>query len=219
MDWTRSDSFCAAPWVHAHVDAVGQRRLCCIANAAPRDLSRVPHGEFHNSGYLTAIRRQMMSGVLPDDCINCAVPAKHEVYRLSFNRRFQHHLAAIRDGTLEDGRTSTSIVSLDYRAHACNLTCRTCGPWSSSAWLNRGLRDERRLGTGDDVQAITALVSTSPYAREFLDIVTNSPIEDIYFAGGEPLMSAEHHRVLDYLIESGRCRTIHLGYNTNLSLS
>lgn len=219
MDWTQSDAFCAAPWVHSHVDAVGLRRLCCIAESAPRDLSSVSHAEFHDSEYMKAIRRQMMSGVLPADCRNCAVPTKHEVYRLTFNRRFQHHLDDIRETTREDGSTSSPIVSLDYRAHACNLKCRTCGPWSSSAWLNYGIRHEQQRRTGDDFTEIKTLISLSPYKREFLDIVRNNPIEDIYFAGGEPLTSPEHHRVLDYLIESRRSSTIHLGYNTNLSLN
>src|SRR5262249_8707983 len=124
----------------------------------------------------------------------------------------------IRNRTKDDGSTSSPIVSLDYRAHACNLKCRTCGPWCSSAWLNfakkrGGLIDRAAL------QDIERSISLSPYKREFLDVVTNNPIEDIYFAGGEPLASPEHHRVLDYLIESHRCNQIRLSYNTNLSFN
>ena len=221
MDWTRLDSFCAAPWLHSHVDTVGTRRLCCIAGSAPEGLSSATHAEFANSGYMKAIRRQMMSGVLPDECASCAVPVKKEVYRHYFNSRFGHHLDAIRGTTEDDGSTSAPIVSLDYRAHTCNLKCRTCGPWSSSAWLNHRKGDPRGLPTifpGTDLHVLEQSIGRSPYKREFLEIVSEHPIEEMYFAGGEPLASPEHHRVLDHLIESGRCREIHLAYNTNLSL-
>jgi len=170
---------------------------------------------------MKAIRRQMMGGVLPRTCEGCAVPTKTEVYRLSFNRRFKHHLDDIRKSTHADGSTSSRIVSVDYRAHTCNLKCRTCGPWSSSAWLGYRNEDERKLRTivfGADLSDLEKSLRMSPYKREFLDVVRNHPIEEMYFAGGEPLMSAEHYRVLDYLIESGRCRAIQLNYNTNLSL-
>lgn len=221
MDWTQLDSFCAAPWIHSHVEAMGTRRLCCIARSAPDELSSVSHAEFANSEYMKGIRRQMMSGVLPDDCTSCAVPAKKEVYRLYFNSRFSHHLDAIRGATRDDGSTSAPVVSLDYRGHTCNLKCRTCGPWSSSSWLKVRNENELRLRTlayGSDLRVLEDSISRSPYQREFLEVVKNHPIEELYFAGGEPLASPEHHRVLDHLIETGRCREIHLAYNTNLSL-
>lgn len=222
MDWTQLDSFCAAPWIHSHVEAMGTRRLCCIARNAPEELSSVSHAEFVNSEYMKGIRRQMMSGVLPEECTSCAVPAKKEVYRLYFNSRFRHHLDTIRGSTRDDGSTSSPTVSLDYRAHTCNLKCRTCGPWSSSAWLKVRNDDEHRLRTiayGRDLRVLEQSISRSPYQREFLEVVKDHPIEELYFAGGEPLASPEHHRVLDHLIETGRCREIHLAYNTNLSLS
>src|SRR5215831_3400351 len=115
MDWTQFDSFCAAPWVHSHVDALGTRRLCCQAKPAPQDSASLSSSEFTNSEYMKTIRMQMMSGVLPHDCINCAIPAKQEVSRLSFNRRFQHHFDDIYNSTKDDGSTSSPIVSVDYR--------------------------------------------------------------------------------------------------------
>lgn len=221
MGWTELDSFCAAPWIHAHVDAVGTRGLCCQAGSAPQALSGVSHAEFANSEYMKGIRRQMMSGVLPAECASCAAPTKKEVYRLYFNSRFSHHLDQIAGATGEDGSTSVPVVSVDYRGHTCNLKCRTCGPWSSSAWLADRSDDGRRLRVvypGTDLHVLEGMVAGSPYKREFLRLVQDHPVEEMYFAGGEPLASPEHHRVLDHLIESGRCRHIHLAYNTNLSL-
>jgi hypothetical protein len=31
---TAPDSFCLMPWIHAHVTAQGQRKLCCIDETA-----------------------------------------------------------------------------------------------------------------------------------------------------------------------------------------
>jgi MoaA/NifB/PqqE/SkfB family radical SAM enzyme len=42
-------------------------------------------------------------------------------------------------------------------------------------------------------------------------------LEEVYFAGGEPLMMEEHYRLLDLLLERGRA-DVALSYNTNLSV-
>jgi len=49
------------------------------------------------------------------------------------------------------------------------------------------------------------------YVDKFIDVV-----EEVYFAGGEPLMMPEHYKVLDKLIEHKRF-DVFLRYNTNLS--
>jgi hypothetical protein len=43
-------------------------------------------------------------------------------------------------------------------------------------------------------------------------------LEEIYFAGGEPLIMEEHYRLLDFLIERG-CFNVALSYSTNLSVT
>lgn len=50
-----------------------------------------------------------------------------------------------------------------------------------------------------------------PYVDQFIDVV-----EEVYFAGGEPLIMPEHYQVLDKLIEKERF-DVFLRYNTNLS--
>lgn len=68
---TIPQSFCVAPWIHAHVGANGRRRLCCISNEVPHEFAKIKYDDFKNSSYLKNIRQKMMSGVLPDECHNC----------------------------------------------------------------------------------------------------------------------------------------------------
>ena len=42
-------------------------------------------------------------------------------------------------------------------------------------------------------------------------------VEEIYFAGGEPLLMEEHYRILNRLVDDGRTEEVTLKYNTNFS--
>jgi len=42
-------------------------------------------------------------------------------------------------------------------------------------------------------------------------------VEEVYFAGGEPLITEEHYKILDYWIETNK-KDVRIGYTTNFSL-
>lgn len=220
--WTKSGGFCPAPWLHAHIDAAGGRRLCCMAYPPPAEYSQMPLEKFWNSDYMKKVRRQMMSNELPEECLNCKKPNKSDTYQNGLRLTFQKHSSRIAQSTSSDGETTHPIVFIDYRSNKCNLMCKFCGPESSSRWIDSSkknsdiLKLSRYENQFDDIEKNN---SRSPYSKEFIELVNNHPIEKIYFAGGEPLLASQHFSVLDQLIKTNQSKNIFLSYNTNLTHS
>jgi organic radical activating enzyme len=99
-------------------------------------------------------------------------------------------------------------------SNLCNLSCRSCGHIFSSSWY----QDQAKLAGGtwkDHNQALNYAGRTETDMWEQL-IPHLDYVEQIYFAGGEPLMMAEHYNILDELERRGRF-DVRLIYNTNFT--
>jgi sulfatase maturation enzyme AslB (radical SAM superfamily) len=85
-----------------------------------------------------------------------------------------------------------------------------CGHGCSSSWWDDYSPEEKKTKIKflDGSYYGTDLMK---YVDQFIDNV-----EEIYFAGGEPLLMAEHYQILDKLIAKGRY-DVFLRYNTNMS--
>jgi sulfatase maturation enzyme AslB (radical SAM superfamily) len=99
-------------------------------------------------------------------------------------------------------------------SNLCNLKCRSCGHIFSSSWY----QDQAKLAGGDwakhnRVLNIAGRSETDMWEQllPHLDYV-----EQIYFAGGEPLMMEEHYLILEELERRGRF-DVRLIYNTNFT--
>jgi organic radical activating enzyme len=99
-------------------------------------------------------------------------------------------------------------------SNLCNLKCRSCGHIFSSQWY----QDQARLAGGDWKEKNTVLnyagrteIDMWEQLEPHLDYV-----EQIYFAGGEPLLMEEHYRILEELVKRQRF-DVRLVYNTNFT--
>jgi len=98
-----------------------------------------------------------------------------------------------------------NLQYLDFRnSNICNLKCRTCGPHSSSTWAA-------------ELNLEQPIIKTD--VSDYLDQIINDGVREIYFAGGEPLLNADHWKLLIKLIELNLCNKISLMYTTNLTIT
>jgi hypothetical protein len=149
------------------------------------------------------------------------------------------------ESTQDDGTADPNIVYLDIRfGNICNLKCRMCGYGLSSTWHDEIVKlqelDNVKRMYADNRNVITKCCQApqSPGSRYYLN--TDNPLlqihrpkfihidcydkiepylqfaEEIYFAGGEPMLYPEHTLILDKLIETDNTDCI-LRYNSNLS--
>ena len=103
----------------------------------------------------------------------------------------------------------SELRSLDYNCDmVCNLKCIICSSRYSSSWLE----DDYKLGK------ITDLKIRKTKDNQVLDLLDCSNINQVYFNGGEPLMTNDHINVLTRIIDSGRAADTGVIYSTNATI-
>ena len=211
-----SEYFCMLPWIHLHAWPDGRAYPCCLAKAAHPVGNFKQHSmrEIWNQEPMRALRQNMLADRACRECGDCyeQEAAGFASMRNNSNKSFGHHIDLI-DQTLPDG--SLPDMRLHYWdvrfSNICNLKCRSCGSIFSSRWYD------------DDVKIwgkeLRPRVSFAGRHEEDVweQMQEHVPhLDQIYFAGGEPLIMEEHNRILKLLIEKGNTR-IRLIYNTNLT--
>ena len=208
--------FCTAPWVHAHSDTIGKRRLCCASEELKDIKACTTLEDYWNSDTLKDIRKKMLKGEYNETCRSCYDAADNEVtYQSFFNYRFKDKIKKIQKNTKRDGTYNYLPESLDYRfANTCNYKCRMCGEENSSSWA----KETQDMGHPQrfDWPRVKEFAS-GPLYNEFKELIVNSDLREIYWAGGEPLFWNEHWELMNELVQSGKSKNVFLRYNTNLS--
>lgn len=207
----KSETFCMLPWIHLHGWPTGEAFLCCMSNTPVGNLQTNSLEEVWKSDNLKKVRRNMLDNKPCIECKRCYDDEKHGLFsmRNSSNKHFGHHIKEVKDENAD-----FKIRYWDVRfSNICNFKCRYCGPNFSSNWWEdkAALYGAERIGhnkflhAGRDKEDIWEQMQTHlPY------------IEQIYFAGGEPLIMEEHYRLLKWLVENNRT-DVRLIYNTNFS--
>lgn len=209
-----SDSFCILPWIHLHTWPNGKVYPCCITpdQMPVGDLSKNTMAEIWNSPKLKDIRVKMLAGEKPESCNRCYDQEKYTPFsnRMRMNYVFADKTPIVKntesDGTLNE----MSLYYWDFRfSNICNFKCRSCGPQLSSGWYEDSKKIFGKLP--DDCNFPIPTVDLWEQIEPHFDCV-----EEIYFAGGEPLIMEQHYRILDKLIELKKF-DVKIRYNTNLS--
>ena len=216
-----SQSFCVAPWLHAHISANGSRRLCCVAKQPEEDLSSLSWEEFKNSEYLKKTRKLMLAGRTVSDCRRCDNADSKNTYKSYLNKLYENEIKNILKSTDIDGSTSFPTMSVDYRKKICNLKCQTCSPFSSSSY-NSFLKQKKAeeyedlfLSEMKEIPSYKKIMLN--FDKEFSSHLAAGHVNLIYFAGGEPLLDPQHFTHLKQSLSINP--QINLTYNTNLMIA
>ena len=215
----KSEKFCIYPWVHLHVYPSGQAYPCCgaemrysIGNAHTNTLE-----EIWNSPDQRRLRLNMLNEQSNSACVRCYEQEQAGFFsmRKSANKHHGHHIARVHK-TKDDGHFDEfQMTYWDIRfSNLCNLSCRSCGHIFSSSWY----QDQVKLAGSvwrDKNKILNYAGRTETDMWEQL-IPHLDYVEQIYFAGGEPLMMEEHYNILDELERRGRF-DVRLVYNTNFT--
>ena len=192
------------PWIHFHVGNRGQINACCVAN--------IPFGNVNNQGFdeiwhgkeINQLRSKFAKGISDPRCAVCL-------------KREQGGASSIRLETFEKfGQEIPVKVEypryFDIRfSNICNFKCRTCWHGASSKWFN----DAKTMGRAVGKKAI--IENIHDLDRFLIDLgPALEQAEEIYFAGGEPLVTEAHYLLLEWLIEHNV--SPRLRYNTNFSM-
>jgi MoaA/NifB/PqqE/SkfB family radical SAM enzyme len=208
-----SKTFCIYPWIHIHAYPTGEAYPCCHAEMRPgvigncriQTLEEIWHGE-----PLQRLREDMLAEREHPACTRCYEQEKSGFFsgRRSANKHHGHHIKKLESNPFE-------LTYWDIRfSNLCNLRCRSCGHIFSSQWY----QDQARLAGGDWKERNTVLNYAGRTETDMWEQLEPhlDYVEQIYFAGGEPLLMEEHYRILDELERRGRF-DVRLIYNTNFT--
>jgi hypothetical protein len=216
---TESKTFCMYPWIHLHAYPTGNAYVCCMADM------EFPIGncrnntmkEIWNDKPMREVRNSMLTGKSVDACNRCYEQEANGFMsgRLSANKHHGHHIKKVaktqQDGTFAD----FELTYWDIRfSNLCNLSCRSCGHIFSSSWY----QDQAKIAGPEWKKTHKVLNYAGRFETDAWEQLVEhiDHVEQIYFAGGEPLLMEEHYNILAELVKRKRF-DVRLIYNTNFT--
>jgi radical SAM protein with 4Fe4S-binding SPASM domain len=210
-----NESFCMIPWTNLNISPNADVCACDLMikskDVVLGNINNDSLEDIWNSKKIKDIRLKMLEGRKTKECLRCYSQEKinknFNSRRKHFNEQYFMKYKNIVESTKIDGTVENlNIVYLDFRFNnKCNFSCRTCTPYYSSSW-------EKKLNIN-----IPKINNVTEIIKKTKQIILEDKLQEIYFAGGEALITDEHWEIINFLIENKK-NNITLRYNTNLSV-
>ena len=214
-----SKVFCMYPWIHIHAYPTGEAYPCChaeyhgkIGNCKTQTLEQI-----WNSSEMKTLRHDMLNERENSTCRRCYEQEASGFFsgRQSSNKHHGHQISKVAN-THNDGHVDKfELTYWDIRfSNLCNLRCRSCGHIFSTQWY----QDQVKIAGPAWKQKNKVLNYAGRTETDIWEQLEPhlDYVDQIYFAGGEPLLMEEHYQILDELVRRGRF-DVRLIYNTNFT--
>jgi MoaA/NifB/PqqE/SkfB family radical SAM enzyme len=220
-------TFCILPFVHMSTTTIGELKLCCrseaVANISSENLSDV-----WQSSKLQEVRADLINGVRRKECKACWKLEDLGMISLRMGQNIMRsEVNTERIMSWVRSKEVQPLQNIELKlSNICNLKCRMCSPIASTPWMRdwEKVADIYSEGDARDINESFAwqkkkrepvldfFMHNENFLRDFEKIAES--IEELEFAGGEPLLDGLHYEVLKR-VES-RAQEITLKYSTNL---
>ena len=234
---TKSASFCAAKWYNATIWLGSGQSTSCHhppAHAIDREALKTNPRAIHNTPTKKLDRAMMQAGNRPAGCEYCwkiedmGVDAvsdrvyKSKIYPLeSLNEAYN-------TPSQEDVNLRTLEIAFD---RTCQFACSYCNPAFSSTWVKdiqrngpyeRLVSDGRNHFTHDHPSSqLYRFGETNPYVEAFFawwETDLHRTLQELRITGGEPLMSGDTWKLIDWFKENKGKSQTKLAINSNLGM-
>jgi organic radical activating enzyme len=210
---TESKIFCIYPWIHLHAYPTGEAYPCCHAEMSVGQVGNCRNNtleQIWTDTPMQQLREDMLTETPNTTCGRCYEQEDNGFFsgRKSANKHHGHQIKKLDKNPFE-------MTYWDIRfSNLCNLKCRSCGHIFSSQWY----QDQAKLAGGDWKEQNSVLNYAGRTETDMWEQLEPhlDYVEQIYFAGGEPLLMEEHYRILAELVRRKRF-DVRLIYNTNFT--
>jgi organic radical activating enzyme len=232
---TKSASFCAAKWYNATIWLGSGMTTSCHhppAHLVNIDKVRANPRLLHNTDQKKEDRRKMIEGERPSGCEYCwkiedmgSDAISDRVYKSKI-----YPIEALNEAFETPADTDVNLRTLEIAFdRTCQFACSYCNPAFSSTWV----RDIRKNGPYNglvsdgrnhfththDASQLYKFGETNPYVEAFFawwESDLHRTLQELRITGGEPLMSGETWKLIDWFKHNpGRSQT-RLAINSNL---
>jgi organic radical activating enzyme len=234
---TKSASFCAAKWYNATIWLGSGQTTSCHHPPAHKvsveEIEKNPRA-LHNTDQKKQDRAQMQAGERPAGCEYCwkiedmGVDAVSDrVYKSKI-----YPLEALNEAYTTPAKQDVNLRTLEIAFdRTCQFACSYCNPAFSSTWV----RDIQRNGPYEHLVSdgrnhfthdhsgsqLYRFGETNPYTEAFFkwwETDLHKTLQELRITGGEPTMSGELWKLIDWFKSNqGKSRT-RLAINSNLGM-
>ena len=230
-----SESFCAAKWYNATIWlGSGMSTSCHHPPAHLVDINKVTTNPklLHNTPEKKADRAAMQGGLRPAGCEYCWKIEDMGKDAIS-DRVYKSKIYPIK--ALNDAYNTPATTDVDLRTleiafdRTCQFACSYCNPAFSSTWV----KDIKRNGPytnlvsdgrnhfthAHESSQLYRYGETNPYVEAFFqwwESDLHRSLQELRITGGEPLMSAETWKLIDWFKTNKGKSTTRLAINSNL---
>ena len=219
---SESKTFCMAPWTHMHFMPNKDVNPCCMSPIEETigNLSTQTIQEVWNSERMRGLRKDMLDGKpRPDFCSRCYKKEETGLGSLRghmnneyLDNHYDKIIATSTDGKVDD----LNLIHWDFRfSNICNQKCRTCGIEFSTPWFDDFVKLWNTPKENRPQRVKRIWNNELEFEQDFDNLF--SKVEYIHFAGGEPLITDEHYKVLERLIQQERT-DVRIRYSTNFNV-
>ena len=201
----KNKSICTLPWTGFELEPSGTVKNCIISKTSLGTINKSNIKDIMHGKENIELKQAMLKDEKPANCAGCYLQEKNTTNLSSISSRLYYlkEVGAKTDLKLYDDVKNFSLKHVDLRwTNSCNQACVYCGPEYSSKWA----------------QELGEKVKSNKEARQEVKnfVFENiSELENVYLAGGEPMLMKENYEFLELLKEKNPGCTIRV--NTNLS--
>lgn len=231
----KSESFCAAKWYNATIWLGSGQTTSChhpLPHAIDREEIKTNPKAIHNTTRKKMEREQMQQGQRPAGCEYCwkiedmgRDAISDRVYKtVIYDDKDLDH--AYRIPANQDVDLQTLEIAFD---RTCQFACSYCNPAFSSSWVKdikqhgpytNLVSDGRNHFThAHDSSQLYKFGESNPYVEAFhrwWDSDLHRTLKELRITGGEPLMSGETWKLLEWFKTNQGRSTTRLAINSNL---
>ena len=198
-------SICTLPWSGFELEPSGTVKNCIISKTKLGDINKTNIKDIMQSKRNIELKESMLKDQKPHNCSGCYLQEKQTKDLSSISSRLYYlkELGTKTDLNFYDDTKNFALKHVDLRwTNSCNQACVYCGPEYSSKWA-------QELGE--------KYKSNKQARQEVKDYVFENiaQLENVYLAGGEPMLMKENFEFLTLLKEKNP--NCHIRVNSNLS--
>jgi len=234
---TKSASFCAAKWYNATIWLGSGQSTSCHhppAHAIDTEALKTNPKAIHNTTKKKDDRRKMLAGERPSGCEYCwkiedmgRDAVSDRVYKSKI-----YPIEALNEAYTTPHQDDVNLRTLEIAFdRTCQFACSYCNPAFSSTWVRdiqrngayeRLVSDGRNHFTHDHPSSqLYKFGETNPYTEAFFkwwETDLHKTLQELRITGGEPLMSGETWKLLDWFKSNKGKSQTRLAINSNLGV-